>query len=198
MTLSGLRPRGRRLASAAIWSRRRPPCQRQSSEDRPWRFWNWFPTFARIDLYAKLNGELKLLDSTSSRGDRLLEGREAAAFYSSRPDTFLGSEKGSHEIFSVQPVRFANGQGGFVTVVSSVEAEQEMLHSHYRILLVALIVATALLGAATTWLFRTTVVDSIRQLVETMERFRRGERRVRVKSGLKGEFNALGKDLNYL
>ena len=156
------------------------------------------PHVARIDLYAKLNGELKLLDSTSSRGDRLLEGREAAAFYSSQPDTFLGSEKGSHEIFSVQPVRFASGQGGFVTVVSSVEAEQEMLHSHYRILLVALIVATAVLGAATTWLFRTTVVDSIRQLVETMERFRRGERRVRVKSGLKGEFNGLGKDLNYL
>jgi len=145
-----------------------------------------------------LNGALKLLDSTSSRGDRLLEGREAAAFYASRPDTFLGSEKGSHEIFSVQPVRFANGQGGFVTLVSSVAVEQELLHSHYRILLIALIVATALLGAATTWLFRTTVVDSIRQLVETMERFRRGERRVRVKSGLKGEFNSLGKDLNYL
>jgi len=156
------------------------------------------PNVSRIDLYAKLNGAIKLLDSTSSRGDRLLEGRETTAFYSSRPDTFLGSEKGSHEIFSVQPVRFANGQGGFVTVVSSVEAEQEMLHSHYRILLIALIVATALLGAATTWLFRTTVVDSIRQLVETMERFRRGDRRVRVKSGLKGEFNSLGKDLNYL
>jgi two-component system, NtrC family, sensor kinase len=156
------------------------------------------PHVARIDFYAKLNGELKLLDSTSSRGDRVLEGREAAAFYSNRPDTFLGTEKESHEIYSVQPVRFVNGEAGFVTVVSSVEAEQEMLHSHYRILLVALLAATALLGAATTWLFRTTVVDSIRQLVETMERFRLGERRVRVKPGLKAEFKALGKDLNYL
>jgi signal transduction histidine kinase len=156
------------------------------------------PHVARIDFYAKRNGELKLLDSTSSRGDRLLEGREAAAFYSNKPDTFLGSEKASHEIFSVQPVHFANGEAGFVTVVSSVEGEQEMLRSHYRILLIALLVATGLLGAATTWLFRTTVVDSIRQLVETMERFRRGERRVRVKPGLIGEFNGLGKDLNYL
>ena len=156
------------------------------------------PYVARIDFFAKVNGELKLLDSTSSRGDRVLEGRETAAFYSNRADTFLGSEKGSHEVFSVQPVRFANGQAGFVTVVSSVEAEQEMLHAHYRILLIALLAAAALLGAATTWLFRSTVVDSIRQLVETMDRFRRGERHVRVKSGLKGEFNGLGKDLNYL
>jgi len=156
------------------------------------------PHVTRIDFYAKLNGELKLLDSTSSRGDRLLEGREAAAFYSNRADTFLGSEKGSHEIFSVQPMLFVDGQAGFVTVVSSVESEQEMLHAHYRILLIALLAATALLGAATTWLFRSTVVDSIRQLVETMERFRRGERQVRVKSGLKGEFDGLGKDLNYL
>lgn len=156
------------------------------------------PHVTRIDLFGDSNGELKLVESTSSRGDRLLEGREAAAFYAGHAETFLGSEKGSREIFSVQPVRFANSQSGFVTVVSSVEAEQEMLHSHHRILLIALLAATVLLGAAITWLFRTAVVDSIRQLVETMERFRRGERRVRVKSGLKGEFDGLGKDLNCL
>jgi hypothetical protein len=45
------------------------------------------PHVARIDLYAKLNSELKLLDSTSSRGDRLLEGKAGRIlFWAARRD----------------------------------------------------------------------------------------------------------------
>ena len=47
------------------------------------------PNVTRVDVYADFGGELKLVESSSTSGDRELEGQEIAAFRQSEPATFI-------------------------------------------------------------------------------------------------------------
>lgn len=117
-------------------------------------------------LASIFSGKSKTAEKTSyeKRASRI------SAFYDSQSDTFIVGKGVSREIFSVYPIRFNDGQQGFVTVVSSLEAVDEILKTHSRIRLYSLVATTFLLVGAITWLFRTKVYRSVFHLVEVMHR----------------------------
>ncbi|MBI3951042.1 MAG: HAMP domain-containing protein [Acidobacteria bacterium] len=156
------------------------------------------PNVIRVDAYADFDGEVKLVQSTSPSGDRDLYRQELDAFYNSQPDTLVVEEGATRHILSVHPLRFSDGRQGFVTVISSLQAVDDILATHSRIRLYSLIATMLLLVAAITLLFRTTVYRSVHHLVEVMQRFQRGESSARAEENLAGEFGELARHFNQM
>ncbi|MEW5976871.1 MAG: ATP-binding protein [Acidobacteriota bacterium] len=156
------------------------------------------PNIFRVDLYADVEGELQLIRSSSSLGDRPLEGGEIEAWFGMREQTFTAQGKGGKQVFSVVPVIFAGGQRGFLSVVSSLQAADIIRSVHARVGMYSLGAAVAFLVGAITWLFRTTVYRSIRHLVEVMRRFRIGEQNVRASASLPAELGELAHSMNLM
>jgi two-component system, NtrC family, sensor kinase len=104
----------------------------------------------------------------------------------------------SRQILSVYPLQFKEGQQGFVTVLSSLEAVDQILKAHARIRLLSLAFTTFLLVGAITWLFRTTVYRSVHHLVDVMHRFRKGESSARASEKSTDELGELAHNLNYM
>jgi two-component system, NtrC family, sensor kinase len=156
------------------------------------------PNISRVDVYADIAGKLKQVNSSSIRGDRELEQQEIEAFRNNKTATFIIGTGSSREILSVYPLRFKDAQRGFVTVVSSLEAVDQILKAHSRIRLLSLTFTTFLLVGAITWLFRTTVYRSIHHLVDVMHRFRKGETSARASEKSTDEMGELAHNLNYM
>lgn len=156
------------------------------------------PIIRRVDVYAEIKGELRLVDSSSGRRDRALEGRELSAFFDNRPDTFLVQGSSGRDIYSTRPFTFRDRQRGFVTVVSSLRPADEIFSTHSRIRLYLMLAATALLVLAITFVFRTMVYRGVHHLVSVMQRFKEGETAVRADNTLPGEWGALARNLNVM
>jgi len=156
------------------------------------------PNLIRVDVYAEIDGTLRLVHSSSTRGDRALEGREIRAFYSGNTDTFTVEEGAPRKIFSVYPVHFSDDRQGFITVVSSLQAVDNIYKVHNRIRLYSLIATTFLLGLAITLVFQTTVYRGVRHLVEVMHRFRQGDTSARASENLAGELGELASNFNHM
>jgi len=156
------------------------------------------PNISRVDVYADFGGKLRRVNSSSSRGDRELEEQEIRAFHSHRPDTFIIGSGSSRQILSAYPLQFKEGQRGFVTVASSLEAVDQILKAHSRIRLLSLAFTALLLVGAITWLFRTTVYRSVHHLVDVMHRFREGESSARASEKSTDELGDLAHNLNYM
>ena len=156
------------------------------------------PNISRVDVYADFDGNIKPVDSSSSRGDRKPEAREVSAFHRHQTDTFMVDGESSRQILSVYPLGFKDGQQGFVTVVSSLEAVDQILTAHARIRLLSLAFTIFLLVGAITWLFRTTVYRSVHHLVDVMHRFRKGDSSARASEKSPDELGELAHNLNYM
>ena len=156
------------------------------------------PNIVRVDLYAEIKGELKNLDSSSFRGDRALEGEETGAFYAQKPKTFIVQEGVTREVFSVSPIYFNDGTRGFVSVVSSLQAVDQILSTQGRIRIYSLVVTVGLMVFAFGWLFRNTVYRTVKHLLDVMHRFREGETTARASGKLTGELGELGRGFNFL
>jgi signal transduction histidine kinase len=156
------------------------------------------PNIVRVDLYAEIKGELKNLDSSSFRGDRVLEGEETRVFYTQKAKTFIVQEGVSRQVFSVSPIYFSDGTRGFVSVVSSLQTVDEILSTQGRIRIYSLVVTVGLMVFAVGWLFRNTVYRTVNHLLDVMYRFREGETTARASEKLTGELGELGRGFNFL
>jgi signal transduction histidine kinase len=156
------------------------------------------PNISRVDVYAQIDGVLRPVDSSSSRGDRKLEEREISAFNRNKTNTFIIGSGSARQVLSVYPLQFQDGQRGFVTVLSSLEAVDQILRAHAQIRLLSLGVTTFLLVAAIIWLFRTTVYRSVHHLVDVMHRFREGQSSARASETSTDELGDLAHNLNYM
>jgi two-component system NtrC family sensor kinase len=156
------------------------------------------PNVVRVDAYAQVDGQVKLVQSSSASGDRDLYPQELDAFYSIQSETFIVEQTSRRYIVSTHPVHFSDAGRGFVTVVSSLQAVDDILATHARTRLYSVIATTLLLVAAITLLFRTTVYRSVRHLVAVMQRFQRGESSARAEENLTGEFGALAGHFNLM
>jgi signal transduction histidine kinase len=154
------------------------------------------PNVTRVDVYADFGGELKLVESSSTTGDRELEGQEIAAFRQSEPATFIADADPPRQLLSIHPLRFRDGRPGFLTIVSTLQAVDDILAAHSRIRLYSLLATMALLVGAITLLFRTTVYRSVLHLVDVMSQFKRGDAAARAKENLVGEFSELARNFN--
>jgi signal transduction histidine kinase len=154
------------------------------------------PNVIRVDVYASFDGEIKPVVSSSASGDRELYRQELDAFYNGKPDTFTVQEGPRRQILSVQPLQFSDGRQGFLTVVSSLQAVDDILATHSRIRLYSVMASTLLLVTAITLLFRTTVYRSVRHLMDVMQRFKKGESSARAQENLAGEFGGLAHHFN--
>ena len=156
------------------------------------------PNIVRVDLYREIKGEVRNLDSSSFRGDRVVEGEETRAFYAQKAKTFIVQEGASRQVFSVDPIYFDDGTRGFVSVVSSLQAVDEILSTHGRIRIYSLVVTVGLMVFAVGWLFRNTVYRNVNHLLGVMHRFWEGETSVRASENLTGELGELGRSFNFL
>ncbi len=156
------------------------------------------PNISRVDVYAEIDGSLRPVDSSSSRADRKLEEQEITAFKRNQTTTFFIGRGSARQVLSVYPIQFQDGQRGFVTVHSSLEAVDQILRAHTQIRLLSLGVTIFLLVAAIVWLFRTTVYRSVHHLVDVMHRFREGESSARASEKSTDELGELAHNLNYM
>lgn len=154
------------------------------------------PNVVRVDVYAQIDNSLKLVQSSSPRGDRTPEGREINACHNNQADTFMIGEGFSKKIFSTYPLQFRNGQRGIVTVISSLWPVNDILSTHFRIRLYSVLGTTILLVLAIVLVFRASVYRSVRQLVGVMRRFKLGEVSARAQENLPGEFGDLACNFN--
>ncbi len=154
------------------------------------------PLVVRIDVYADFGQDLRLLASSSDKGDRPLEGKEIAAYYKGKADTFIIADSPIRKIFAIHPIRLPDGTPGFLTVVSSLRTVDEIWNTHSRIRLYSILISTALLVVGITVLFRSFVYRRIHHLVQVMHRFQGGEAGARAHEGLGGEFADLVANFN--
>ena len=154
------------------------------------------PLVIRIDVYADFGQDIRLLASSSSQGDRPLEGKEIAAYYKGQADTFIVSDSPNRRIFAIHPIKLPDGTPGFLTVVSSLQTVDEIWNTHARIRLYSVLISTVLLVVGITVLFRGFVYRRIHHLVQVMHRFQGGETGVRAHEGLGGEFADLVANFN--
>jgi two-component system, NtrC family, sensor kinase len=154
------------------------------------------PNVSRVDVYADIDGVLKPVQSSSTRGIRSLQDREVRSFHAHRPDTFMVTNSGETELFSTYPLRFKDGREGFVTLVSSLWVVNDILATHLRIRVFAVLGTLVCLVVAIVLVFRTTVYRSVRHLVDVMERFKSGDASVRADESLTGEFGELASHFN--
>lgn len=156
------------------------------------------PSVVRVDVYADYGEDLRLLVSSSSSGDRPLEGKEIAAYYNGKADTFTLDEGSGRRIFSIFPIRFSNGRQGFLTVVNSLRTVDKILAAHSQIRVLSLLIGTTLLVAGVVFLFRILVYRSMRHLIRIMRRFKDGDHDARSDENLAGEFSDLARNFNVL
>jgi signal transduction histidine kinase len=154
------------------------------------------PTVVRMDVYADYGHDLRLLASSSSSGDRPLEGKEVQAFYHGQADTFIIAGSPNRRIFSIHLLRLPGNLPGFLTVVCSLRTVDEIWNTHSRIRLYSILVSTLLLVAGITLLFRLFVYRHIHHLVHIMHRFQGGETTARARENLGGEFGELVANFN--
>jgi two-component system, NtrC family, sensor kinase len=154
------------------------------------------PNVVRIDVYAEIDGRLKLIQSSSTRRDRIILDQEREAFFSGVAQTFYRQQPSGNQIISTHPLYFKDGRKGFVTVVSSLWTVNDILASHFRIRLYAVLGTTILLVTTIVLVFRTTVYRSVRHLVGIMHRYKSGELSARADENLVGEFGELAQNFN--
>jgi signal transduction histidine kinase len=154
------------------------------------------PNVSRVDLYAEQGGELQPLASSSSRGYRIPVPQERDAFRDREVSSFE-IEGGTHrQLLTVHPFSFRDGSRGFLTVTASLEVVDRIITAHSRIGVYATLVSIAVLVIAISFVFRSTVYNNVRHLVDVMARFKSGDTAIRAKEILPGEFRLLAKNLN--
>jgi len=156
------------------------------------------PNVTRVDLYADFGGELRLVGSSSTRGDRELEGQEIAAHQQGKAATFIVDDDVPRRIISVYPVDLEGGSKGFVSVTSSLQAVDDIVAAHSRIRLFSVLTTIVLLVGAIVLLFRTTVYSSVLHLVEVMTRFKKGDNSARANENLPGQFADIACQFNHM
>ncbi|HVN81635.1 MAG TPA: ATP-binding protein [Terriglobia bacterium] len=154
------------------------------------------PDVIHVDIYAEKEGQLKLVQSSSTRKDRAVLNQERKAFFSGLPQTFTVESAAGSKIFSTQPLQFKDGRRGFVTVASSLRIVNDILAVHFRIRLYAILGTTVLLVGTIVLVFRATVYRSVQHLVKIMHRYKSGELSARADESLAGEFGELARNFN--
>jgi len=154
------------------------------------------PNVIRVDIYAEKDGQLKLIQSSSTRKGRAILNQERKGFFSGLAQTFTTESAAGSKIFSTHPLQFKDGPKGFVTIVSSLWVVNDILASHFRIRLYAVLGTTILLVGTIVLVFRITFYRSIRHLVRIMHRYKSGELSARADETLAGEFGELAQNFN--